>query len=258
MFKLDLLKNIRQKGAMFVEYALILAFVIAVGVIFLGEGGFKNSIASIFGQTNEKLQVAVNGKPKFNNYHVSTGFGWINISGNMGYYSNGTGEGQYNSSWLNSVTSNHELIPLNDGAGTYKIDIDYNAMISYLKNEGINVDKDTLKNYFTGQSEAGAVNIGMWAITNDNKVSSTYFKSDDGNLLRANGQTVRPGDSGEVSLQWLANETSVKYYTIDNPNNNLSLSYNVVNKDSATAVNETYQSYNQALINAGLVVSKVQ
>lgn len=62
----SLLDKIKQKGALFIEYAFVLAFVIVVGVMFISDGGIKNSIASIFGKANETLEVAVNGGEKQN------------------------------------------------------------------------------------------------------------------------------------------------------------------------------------------------
>lgn len=64
MFDLGLLKNLKQKGAMFIEYAMALAFVVVVGVVFISDGSIKNSIASIFGKTGDTLEVAVNGGEK--------------------------------------------------------------------------------------------------------------------------------------------------------------------------------------------------
>ncbi|MCQ2373102.1 MAG: hypothetical protein MJ050_03385, partial [Phascolarctobacterium sp.] len=37
-----------QKGALFVEYALILAFVLVVGAVFLSDGSLATNIKSIF------------------------------------------------------------------------------------------------------------------------------------------------------------------------------------------------------------------
>lgn len=47
-----------EKGAMFVEYALILAFVIVVGVVFLSDGGLKEPISQIFSSTGSELKNA--------------------------------------------------------------------------------------------------------------------------------------------------------------------------------------------------------
>lgn len=44
-----------EKGALFVEYALILAFVIVVGVVFLSDGGLKDPISKIFSKTGSEL-----------------------------------------------------------------------------------------------------------------------------------------------------------------------------------------------------------
>lgn len=64
MFNLGLLKNIKQKGALFIEYAVVLAFVVVIGAFFISDGGIKNSIASIFGKAGDTIEVAVNGGEK--------------------------------------------------------------------------------------------------------------------------------------------------------------------------------------------------
>ena len=47
-----------EKGALFVEYALILAFVIVVGVVFLSSGDLNQSISTIFNSTGSELKNA--------------------------------------------------------------------------------------------------------------------------------------------------------------------------------------------------------
>lgn len=47
-----------QKGALFVEYALILAFILVVAAVFLNDTGISGSIKSIFGQTKTTLDAA--------------------------------------------------------------------------------------------------------------------------------------------------------------------------------------------------------
>lgn len=89
MVNLGLLKNIRQKGALFIEYAVVVAFVVVVGVLFISDGGIKNSIAGIFGKAGDTLEVAVNGGEKYRGdfkEHVN------NIKNNE-YTSNSSGKG---------------------------------------------------------------------------------------------------------------------------------------------------------------------
>lgn len=47
-----------EKGALFVEYALILAFVIVVGVVFLSSGDLNKNITTIFSKTGSELSSA--------------------------------------------------------------------------------------------------------------------------------------------------------------------------------------------------------
>lgn len=89
MLKLSLCYKIKQKGAMFIEYAVVLAFVIVVGALFISDNSMKNSITSIFGKAEDTLEVAVNGGKKYRGdfkEHVS------NIRNNK-YTSNSSGKG---------------------------------------------------------------------------------------------------------------------------------------------------------------------
>lgn len=47
-----------QKGALFVEYALILAFVLVVGVVFLSDGSIASNIKKIFDGTGTMVEKA--------------------------------------------------------------------------------------------------------------------------------------------------------------------------------------------------------
>jgi len=49
-----------EKGALFVEYALILAFVIVVGVVFLSDSGLSSNVSTIFSKTGSELSKAAN------------------------------------------------------------------------------------------------------------------------------------------------------------------------------------------------------
>lgn len=53
-----------KRGAMFIEYAMILAFVIAVGVAFTSSSVIPKAINDIFGNAGEMLQLAVNDQRK--------------------------------------------------------------------------------------------------------------------------------------------------------------------------------------------------
>lgn len=47
-----------QKGALFVEYALILAFILVVAAVFLTDTGISGSITRIFNHTSDTLNNA--------------------------------------------------------------------------------------------------------------------------------------------------------------------------------------------------------
>lgn len=51
-----------EKGAMFVEYAVAVAFVVAVGAIFISSSSITDSINSIFGKTGETLAMSTGGE----------------------------------------------------------------------------------------------------------------------------------------------------------------------------------------------------
>lgn len=58
------MKNrLKQKGVLFVEYALALAFVIVVGVVFISSDGQANSINEIFAKASAMLNGATEDKP---------------------------------------------------------------------------------------------------------------------------------------------------------------------------------------------------
>lgn len=67
---LSLIKTSR-KGAMFVEYAMALAFVMVVGVCFLGNSSIKESIGSIFVNTENILDLAIKGTPEKPKYNIA-------------------------------------------------------------------------------------------------------------------------------------------------------------------------------------------
>lgn len=47
-----------QKGALFVEYALILAFILVVGAVFIGNDSLADSITGIFTGTKNTVDAA--------------------------------------------------------------------------------------------------------------------------------------------------------------------------------------------------------
>jgi len=51
-------KPIKQRGALFIEYALILAFVIGSGVTFINSDSISGKLGVVFGKTNETLEKA--------------------------------------------------------------------------------------------------------------------------------------------------------------------------------------------------------
>ena len=61
-------KSNKHRGAMFIEYALIFALLVAVGFVFVGDKGFGNGITSIITKTEEMLGLATSeDEPKSKN-----------------------------------------------------------------------------------------------------------------------------------------------------------------------------------------------
>lgn len=60
MFKL-----LKRKGALFIEYALILAFVVVIGSFFIADNGIKNSIVSVFDKVNAVFDNTKSFKEKY-------------------------------------------------------------------------------------------------------------------------------------------------------------------------------------------------
>lgn len=251
----SLLGKIKQKGVAMVEYAVLLAFVAVVAGVFMDGDGLKGGIQGSVDKVLAVFDLAGEKESKYKDYNVNAGYGWLLKNGvlqNFAYNATDNSLTNGDKGWLPKVTSGAVMVGLNDGEGTYKIEIDYQAMVDYLKNTGISVNETDLKDYFTGKSDAGQVNIGLFATKEDGSLASGTFKSK-GTVFGD------PGDSRERDMQYLAGQTDVKYYTFATTasDGKTSLGYNIINKDVATAQDATYQAYNKALINAGLTVSKM-
>ena len=56
------LKNryMSQKAQGIVEYALILAFVVALAIVLTGNGGLQEAISGVFGKTAEQISAGAN------------------------------------------------------------------------------------------------------------------------------------------------------------------------------------------------------
>lgn len=67
MFKL-----LKRKGALFIEYALILAFVVVIGSFFIADNGIKNSIVSVFDKVNAVFDNTKSFKEKYPNNTASS------------------------------------------------------------------------------------------------------------------------------------------------------------------------------------------
>lgn len=125
MLNLDLRKNLKRKGAMFIEYAMVLAFVIVVGVFFISDGGIKNSIASIFDKTSDTLEVAVNGGEKIDPIK--------NAVLNRGYWSNDNSVAGFKEDKNSAEKDQNQMLGIEkpieiDGNGTYTITLNLDGV----------------------------------------------------------------------------------------------------------------------------------
>lgn len=90
------MKKLTQKGALFVEYALLLAFVLITGVAFVNRNEFPDSVKSIFVKAEQILGLAAGEGPGENQ------------GGNTGGNSSGEGQGD-NGGGTNSNTSDYSF-----------------------------------------------------------------------------------------------------------------------------------------------------
>lgn len=119
--------KLRQKGAIFVEYALILAFVATVGAVFLSDNGIVKSITGIFSSASDTLD---KGGPAKQEARY------------------GRGEG-LRLSWLESDKVREQLAkadstyPTLENSNAYESDAKYAFLDSIAKELGVNSDQVT-------------------------------------------------------------------------------------------------------------------
>jgi len=54
-------KKYSQRGALFIEYALVLAFVIVAGMVFITSESFSGNVTTVFSKTSDTLEMAAEG-----------------------------------------------------------------------------------------------------------------------------------------------------------------------------------------------------
>lgn len=60
MYLKQILKKYVHRGTLFIEYAVLLAFIIGIGAIFLSSNGITDSLTSIFNKADKTIELAVN------------------------------------------------------------------------------------------------------------------------------------------------------------------------------------------------------
>lgn len=124
--------NLRKKGVMFVEYAVILAFIVTVSAIFLSDNSLSGSVAGVFNKMSEVFALADSGKkeePRFG-----------------GGLSDGAG---LRISWLEDESTRQMLkqagstYPTLENSNTYGTAAQYSFMDAIAKELGVNPDQVT-------------------------------------------------------------------------------------------------------------------
>ena len=189
---------LRQKGALFVEYALILAFVVIVGVTFIGKNGMADSISNIFIAAETLLETASGDNSKIGDESSSyskliAGFldGLTTRDCNKYWY------GQY----INSEDKgNSKVASINDA----------------LKNQGIVLsDKDAW--YMDGKSSNNTASLYVYHATGNDKA---FNELEDGTAVSVSKYTFTSkektaSDSDKYdTLDWSVNKDSYETVTM--------------------------------------------
>lgn len=184
------MKKMREKGALFVEYALILAFILITGVVFISDKGIADSVGKIFNTAGEVLGGAA-GKWEFKGFYDN--HCW---SSTTGRYDTG--------STYNRGFSTKNFIEI--GQGTYEVSFDvekFKAAIGDDRNySGI---KYFLMGYTIedGKNKTLVVDNGTPKYTEGYHDTYVVAKNDNVYTLENKGETIRLGvnfDKGSMSF----------------------------------------------------------
>ena len=194
-----------RKGAMFVEYAMVLAFIVVVGMLFMGNSSFKESISSIFGKAENTLDLAIKGTPEKSKYNIADDAApyadVINVV--LSCLENAptlTGDDKLGWTTLNSTGLNKLFTYNGKGLGTTEFAIDATS-------------KQEFNSWFTNSLSS-----------TNYKISEGYVFYDNGGKLVYNnpvGGTSRIGGQGAYNYFKLTNRSNSKdakyiYYGSDN------------------------------------------
>lgn len=177
-----MMKGLRQKGALFVEYALILAFVLVVGVAFLSDKGLANSVGKIFNTTGNVLATAAGDQLKqfkgFYDEHC-----WTSTQAN---YNTG-------SRYIEGF-STKDLIEL--GQGTYEVSFNLEKFKTAI---GDDRDYSGIKYYLMGYTIEDGKNKTLVVDNGSPKYTIGYHdtyvvtQKDNAYTLENKGETIRLG-----------------------------------------------------------------
>lgn len=187
-----MMKRLRQKGALFVEYALILAFVLLVGVVFHSDKGIANSVGKIFNTTGDVLTTAAGDQLKqftgFYDNHC-----WTSTQGK---YDTG--------STYNKGFSTKDLIEI--GQGTYEVSFDVDKFKAAI---GDDRDYSGIKYYLMGYTIEDGKNKTLVVDNGTPKYTEGYHdtyvvtQKDNVYTLENKGETIRLGvnfEKGSMSF----------------------------------------------------------
>lgn len=229
--------KIKDKGALFVEYALIFAFVIVAGIMFVGNRGFTDSINKIFYNVEKILAVASN---KDNNlpaksYDVRLNTYWSSADlPNKGVFTERTLE---NFDWAKYVNSS-DLIEVGTGA-QYSIILDKTAMVDYLSTNGnTDANEENVDKYLND------IKVGFFSMNENKAPVEAKFVSDNGTVLG------KQSDSGSLSINQIKSGISLDASA---EKDRVYVSYNIIHSQAANT--SQYKDYDKALINAGIKIT---
>ncbi|MCQ2536740.1 MAG: hypothetical protein MJ110_07225, partial [Lachnospiraceae bacterium] len=156
---------LRQKGALFVEYALIFALIAIVGTVFLSDNGISKSVTGIFSSASDTLDKAGSAKQEARY---------------------GRGEG-LRISWLESDKVREQLAkadstyPTLESSNTYESDAKYAFLDSIAKELGVNSNQVT---YTYANNASGG--ILMYSLHEEGPINVSESKPIQTTIVRYN------------------------------------------------------------------------
>lgn len=229
--------KIKDKGALFVEYALVLAFVVFVGVSFIGDKSMVGSINKIFDNVAEVLELSLNndGKIPAKSYDVKQNTYWSSADlSSKGVF---TERNIKNYDWAKTVNSS-DLIEVGIGAN-YSIVLDKTAMLDYLRANGnTDVNDADIDNYLN------SVQFGLFSMNENKAPIDAYFVDENGTRFG------KKSDSNALSVSQINQGVSLDASA---EKEKVYVAYNIIHSQASNTTK--YIDYDKALINTGIKIT---